>query len=145
MEFKLNKKTFIMAKWHSRNIAFQQLNTISLSTGVGLVQGCFLLERCWREYTTSAPNHSCPAKLSWRISSGNLTQKSLLARSSGIHSSIIWLIMFSTLSCRWETGSQIEQTSWRGMIEVNFESLIFVPGFTYPKKATVLQCLKTID
>ena len=52
------------------------------------------------QYSTSAPNHSCPARLSWRISSGNLTQKSLLALSPGIHSSMIWLITFNTLSCR---------------------------------------------
>lgn len=48
--------------------------------------------------TTSAPNHSWPARLSCRISSGNLTQKSLGARSWGMHTSMIWLMMFKTLS-----------------------------------------------
>lgn len=47
---------------------------------------------------TSAPNQSCPARLSWRISSGNFTQKSRLARSCGMHSSMIWFMMFKTLS-----------------------------------------------
>ena len=86
----------------------------------------------WRWYATSAPNHSCPAKLSWRISSGNLTEKSLLARSLGIHSSMIWVIMFKTLSCG-VTKDKLTSVNLFLKIDVPFNDSFLVSSSLLPK------------
>ena len=66
----------------------------------------FLVSCC----LTSAPNHSCPARLSWRTSSGNFTRKSRLALCSEITSSMI----FSTIVRTWnnQENKQLKETKF---------------------------------
>lgn len=77
--------------WNSISLIYLQQQTQILIQEIIIIN-------FFKKKITSAPNHSCPARFSWRTSSGNLTRKSRLAFWFPMASSMIFCTTPSTLS-----------------------------------------------